>query len=80
MEKISTKDQGTQDAYKTALNNLENFCMEKYGNIDYISKVKKFDTDSLFDFIQSWINWNNQRSPSTTINMFSRIKKYLYHR
>ena len=80
MEKISNKDQGTQDAYKTALNNLENFCMEKYGNIDYISKVKKFDTDSLFDFIQSWINWNNQRSPSTTINMFSRIKKYLYHR
>jgi hypothetical protein len=31
VEKMDTKDPKAQDAYKTALNNFENFCMEKHG-------------------------------------------------
>ena len=42
--------------------------------------LKEYDNDSLFDFLQSWINWNNHLAPSTTKIFFSRIKKYLYHR
>lgn len=80
MERITTKDPRTQDAYKTAINNFENFCMEKYAKVDYISDLKLFDNDDLFEFLQKWINWNNERAPSTVLNMFSRIKKYLYHR
>ena len=70
MEKITTKDIGTQDAYKTAINNFENFCMEKYGKADYIFELKEYDSDHVFDFLQKWINWNNERAPSTVLNMF----------
>jgi len=80
MEKITTKDLGTQAAYKTAINNFENFCMEKYGKADCISELKQHDNEDIFDFLQKWVNWNNQRAPSTVLNMFSKIKKYLYHR
>ena len=63
-----------------AINNFENFCMEKYGKADFVSELKEYDNDALFDFLQSWINWNNKLLPSTTRILFSRIKKYLYHR
>ena len=80
MVKISSKDLGTQAGYKTALNNLENFCMEKYGKVDFISELKDADTDQVYDFLQAWINWNKNRAPRTITILFSRIKKYLHYR
>lgn len=80
MIKVSSKDIGTQAGYKVALNNLENFCMEKYGKSDFISELKKSNNEQVFDFLQAWIIWNKDRSPNTILNYFSRIKKYLYHR
>jgi len=80
MEKMITKDPKTLRSYKIAINNFENFCMEKYGKADFISKLKECDNDGLFDFLQSWINYNNKLAPSTSKIFFSRIKKYLYHR
>jgi len=80
MEKISIKDQGTQNSYRTAINNFENFSMEKYGNTNYIFELKGIDNEAIFDFLQKWINWNRERSPRTILGMFSQIKKYLYHR
>lgn len=80
MVKLASKDEGTQAGYKTALNNFENYCMEKYGKADYISELKEYDNEDLYEFLQAWINWNNKRSPRTVVNFFSRVKKYLYHR
>jgi len=80
MVKIASKDEGTQAGYKTALNNLQNFTLEKYGKSDFISELKEYDTEQLYDFLQAWINWNKDRSPRTIVNFFSRIKKYLHHR
>jgi len=80
MEKMTPKDPKTLRSYNMAINNFENFCMEKYGKADFISELKEYDNDALFDFLQSWINWNDKLAPSTIRILFSRIKKYLYHR
>jgi len=80
MVKIASKDLGTQEGYKVALNNLQNFCMEKYGKADFIPELKEYDNEAIFDFLQEWINWNSDRSPRTVSNFFSRIKKYLHYR
>lgn len=80
MEKMTSKDSKTLRSYNTSINNFENYCMEKKGKADFIPELLKYDSDSIFDFLQSWINWNSEKSPSTTKVLFSRIKKYLYHR
>jgi len=53
---------------------------KKYGKADIIPELKTYDDDGVFDLLQSWINWNNSRSPRTVTNYFSRLKKYLHHR
>jgi len=80
MERMASKDPKTLRSYNMAINNFENFCMEKFGKADTISELKEYDNDSLFDFLQSWVNWNSKLAPSTVRILFSRIKKYLYHR
>jgi len=80
MERMASKDPKTLRSYNLAINNFENFCMEKYGKADFVSELKEYDNDALFDFLQSWINWNSKLAPSTSRILFSRIKKYLYHR
>jgi hypothetical protein len=80
MERMITKDEKTLRSYGVAINNFENFCMEKYGKADFVSELKNYDTEDIFEVLQSWINWNNKLAPSSTKVMFSRIKKYLYHR
>ena len=80
MVKVSSKDIGTQAGYKVALNNLENFCLEKYAKADFIAELKERNTEQVFDFLQEWINWNKTRSPRTVKVLFSRIKKYLHYR
>ncbi len=74
------KNTGTKSNYKSAINNFENFCMEKYGKIDLIDDLKKHTDIEILDFIQAWIDYNDKLSPNTVLNMFSRIKKYLHHR
>ena len=79
-EKVSNKDHKTIRGYKLAINNFENFCLEKHGKADMISVLKESENQDVYDFMQSWINWNNKLAPSSTIVLFSRLKKYLYHR
>ncbi|MEK0376517.1 MAG: phage integrase SAM-like domain-containing protein, partial [Nitrosopumilus sp.] len=70
------KNVGTASNYKSAINNFENFCMEKHGQADLIEELKEYSDIEILDFIQAWIDWNDRLNPSTVINMFSRIKKY----
>jgi len=53
MVKIASKDLGTQEGYKVALNNLENFCMEKYGKADFISQLKEYDMKKSLIFFKN---------------------------
>jgi len=80
MEKISTKDPQTLAGYEQAINNFENYCMEKTGTADHITSLKEYSETDLFEFLQAWINWNNSRAPRTVTNYFSRVKKYLHYR
>ena len=74
MEKISSKDPTTQRGYKIGLNNFDSFCLDKYGKIDCILDLKKGSEEDVFNFLQSWINWNNSLAPRTVTNYFSKIK------
>ena len=74
------KNVGTASNYKSAINNFENFCMEKYGRADLIEDLKEYSDIEILDFIQAWIDWNDRLNPATVLNMFSRVKKYLHHR
>ena len=77
---MKKKNLGTASNYKSAINNFENFCMEKYGKADIIEDLKKHTDNEILDVIQGWINYNDKLSPNTVLNMFSRVKKYLHHR
>jgi len=39
-ERITRLNISTQKGYKLAMNNFENFCMEKYGKVDIIDDIK----------------------------------------
>ncbi len=65
MDKISSKDPLTVRNYKIGLDNFETFCLEKYGKADCIPDLKEATNDVIFDFLQSYINWNHERSPRT---------------
>ncbi len=53
--------------------------MEKFGKVNIIPELKESPDEELFDTLQSWINWNKSRSPSTVKIYFSRLKKYLHY-
>lgn len=74
------RNPGTVSNYKSALNNFENFSMQKYGKADIIDDLKKHTDEEILDVLQAWINYNDNLNPATVLNMFSRIKKYLHHR
>ena len=80
MARNQTKDFKTLRGYNVAIDNFENYCMEKHGKADVILELKEFDKEQIYDFLQLWINWNDNRNPSTIKGYFSKIKKYLYHR
>ena len=80
MARNQTKDFKTLRGYNVAIDNFENYCMEKHGKADVILELKEFDKEQIYDFLQLWINWNDHRNPSTIKGYFSKIKKYLYHR
>lgn len=82
MDKISRKAKGTQSSYQTVLNNWEIFSEEKFNQRDIIPDLKLVEEETLWDTLQSWINWNSERDnmPQTIKHWFSLLKKYLYHR
>ena len=46
-----------------------------YGEIwkaDFISQLKEYDNEEIFDFLQEWINWNKDRSPRTVVTLESQ--------
>ncbi len=47
MIKVTSRNEGTREGYKIALNNFKNFCMEKFGKVDMISDIKKYDNKEL---------------------------------
>jgi hypothetical protein len=74
------KNIGTISNYNSAINNFENFSMEKFGRPDIIDDLREHTDLEILDVIQAWINYNDNLSPNTVLNMFSKIKKYLHHR
>ncbi len=74
MERMTTKDPKTLRSYGVAINNFENFCMEKCGKSDFISELKDYDSEDIFEVLQSWINWNNKLAPSSTKVMFQELR------
>jgi len=64
-----------------ALNNFDNYCMEKFGKADIIEDLKKYRVDSsdtIFDVLQHWINWT-QIKPNSIGGYFGKIKFYLHY-
>lgn len=80
MKKVSNMNSGTEDNYNMALNNFENFCMEKFGKADIVDQLKENSDTEILGLLQDWINWNEKLNPVTVLNLFSRVKKYLHHR
>ncbi len=79
MEKMKTKDPKTLEGYVHTLQNFENCCMEKTGKIDCVEDLKNLEENDLFEFLQGWINQNNDRAPRTVKNYFSQVKKHLHY-
>ena len=61
VERISRKAKSTQMSYNTVLNNWESFSEEKFQQKDIIPDLKLVDEETLWDTLQSWINWNSER-------------------
>ena len=78
-EKISTLSQATINSIFIAIDNFENFSMERYGKVNLIPDLKKADEEELFDILQNWINWNQFISPRSMRSYFSHVRKYLHY-
>jgi len=78
-ERIQSQTSGSQEGFFIAIDNFEKFSMEKFGKVNIIPELKESSDEELFDTLQSWINWNKSRSPSTVKIYFSRLKKYLHY-
>ena len=79
-ERIQTLAKGTQLLTKFAVNNFENFSMEKFGKVNIIPDIKSSPDEQVFDTLQMWINWASPSiSPRTLQNRFHSIKNYLHY-
>ena len=78
-DKVSMLSESSQDSIIRSINNFENFCMEKYGMVDIIPDLKKLSEEEIYDTLQSWINWNSSKAPSSVLVYFSRLRKYLHY-
>jgi len=81
-EKIQKHSLNSQMGTKNALNNFDRFCQEKYDQrieeiVDDLVLVKKQET--VFDILQSWINWN-KIAPSSLKTYFVRLNTFLHYR
>ena len=77
---MTSKDPKTLRSYNVAIDNFENFCVEKYGKADFVSELKDYDSDGIFDVLQSWINWNGDLASKFNEDSIFTNQKYLYHR
>lgn len=78
-DKIKNQKKGSQEGFQIAIDNFEKFSMEKFGKVNIIPDMIEANDNEVFDTLQSWINWNSDRAPSTTIIYFSRLRKYLHY-
>ncbi|MCH8916282.1 MAG: site-specific integrase [Thaumarchaeota archaeon] len=81
-EKIQKHSLNSQKGTKNALNNFDKFCKEKYDQnieeiVDDLVLVKKQET--VFDILQSWINWN-KIAPSSLKTYFIRLNTFLHYK
>ena len=81
-EKIQKHSLNSQKGTKNALNNFDKFCQEKYDQnieeiVDDLVLVKKQET--VFDILQSWINWNTI-APSSLKTYFVRLNTFLHYK
>ena len=51
MARNQTKDFKTLRGYNVAIDNFENYCMEKHGKADVILELKEFDKEQIYDFL-----------------------------
>lgn len=84
-ERIESKSRGTQKSTRSAIRNFERFCKTKYGRTidEVIAEYGNVEMDLVYDSLQEWINWNNQKGicSNSIRTMFSYLKSYLrYHR
>ncbi len=78
-DRISSQKSGSQEGFWIAIDNFEKFSMEKHGKVNIVPDLLEATENEVFDTLQSWINWNSSRSPSTVIIYFSRLRKYLHY-
>jgi len=81
-EKIQKHSLNSQKGTKNALNNFDKFCRERYDQsieeiVDDLVLVKKNET--VFDILQSWINWNTI-APSSLKTYFVRLNTFLHYK
>lgn len=73
---LSVQSKATQKIFQCAVNNVRAF-----GKID-LDNVNLYDDDTIYDALQQWIIWNNQRgiASSSTRCYFNCIRSYLWYR
>ncbi len=50
MGRMTSKDSKILRSYDTAINNFENYCMEKKGKADFVSDLNYYDRIEFFCF------------------------------
>ncbi len=82
--KLALKSKSTQRGYGDAFTNFERFCQAEFQTSmdSVIADLKIVEEESLFDTLQSWINYNveGKRSRNTIRTWFSAINVYLHYR
>ena len=86
-EKISNKAKSSQRNTKKALTNFDNFCREQFEGrtideiVEELKALKTTNEDTIYDTIQSWLNWNREKIQPSTLNLyFTHLKQYLHYR
>ncbi|MGY5147591.1 MAG: tyrosine-type recombinase/integrase [Candidatus Nitrosopumilus sp. bin_7KS] len=77
--KVSSKKASTIKGIFTSIANFENYCMERHGKANMIPEMKEAEFEELYDMLQDWINWNNDKAASTIRIHFSNVKKFLHY-
>lgn len=78
-EKIQSLSPLTQDSIRFTVDNFENFSMEKFGKSNIIDDLREGTDEEVYDVLQSWINYNNEKSAGTIKTYFSHLRKYLHY-
>lgn len=79
---LESQKPGTQESFKWMFKNFSKFCSSHYdGNMEeMVRELIKAKETTVYTTLQEWINFNNDKSPSTVQVWFSYLKKYLTHR